>query len=223
MSDLAGLGRLVSKDERDKQYLLPKRDTTDVIFRYWTAKPALDQLDTPQCVGYSAYQWLTAFPISNRPPFTPEALYHQAQDNDEWPGNDYEGSSVRGAFKALKALGYVSEYRWALNAAGIVDHLLSHGPVVVGSVWNEGMFMADDHGCIDDIGGREVGGHAYLLIGANRLKMTRNGVGAVRILNSWGTNWVDHGRAWLSFSALDDLMSRDGEACTATEVKLASS
>lgn len=221
MSDAAGLGRLPSKDERDAKYLLPHRSTKAITYKYWTAKPALDQLDTPMCVGFSTYQWLTAFPVKNIPPFSPADMYRMAQDNDEWPGNDYEGTSVRGAFKALKAKGYVSEYRWAPDAKAIVDHLLTSGPVVVGTEWNEGMFMADSLGCIDDIGGKEVGGHAYLLIGANRLKPTPNGNGAVRILNSWGVNWADRGRAWLSFKALDDLMSRDGEACAATEVKVA--
>lgn len=220
MSDLAGLGRLISKDERDKNYRLAHQPAAvGITYKYWSAKPALDQRDTPQCVGFSTFQWLTAFPISNVPPFTPTDMYHYAQANDEWPGEDYEGSSVRGAFKALKLKGYVSEYRWAADAKAIVDHLLTRGPVVVGTVWTEGMFMPDDHGCIDDIGGTPVGGHAYLLIGANRLKPTRHGAGAVRILNSWGTGWADRGRAWLSFAALDALMRDDGEACTATELR----
>lgn len=220
MSELAALGRLVSKDERDQKYLLPHRpEAASVTFKYWTARPALDQRDTPQCVGFSAYQWLTAFPVKNTPPFSPTELYHMAQQNDEWAGTDYDGSSVRGAFKVLKQAGYVSEYRWAPDARAVVDHLLTRGPVVVGTVWTEGMFMPDDHDCIDDVGGEVIGGHAYLLIGANRLKPTRNGLGAVRVLNSWGTGWADKGRAWLSMYALDDLLKQDGEACTATEIK----
>lgn len=221
MSVLAGLGRLQVKDERDANYLLPRLPKAATRnYQYWTARPALDQLDTPQCVGFSTYQWLTAFPVKNVPPFSPTDLYHLAQQNDEWPGEDYDGSSVRGAFKALKDKGYVSEYRWAPDVETVVDHLLMKGPVVVGTEWTYGMFMPDDHGCIDDIDGQVVGGHAYLLIGANRLKPTRNGKGAVRVLNSWGTGWADRGRAWLSFSALDVLLKKDGEACTATEVRV---
>jgi C1A family cysteine protease len=80
------------------------------------------------------------------------------------------------------------------------------------------MFMADSEGYIDDIGGKDVGGHAYVLIGANRLKQSKHGIGAVRILNSWGTGWEDHGRAWISFEMLRWLLSQDGEACAATEL-----
>lgn len=220
MKEFAGLGRLSSKDERDHKYLLKKKASAlNRTNRYWTAKPALDQLDTSECVGYSGYQWLTSFPVKNVPPFNPTYLYHQAQRNDEWPGEDYEGSSVRGLFKALKSIGYVNEYRWAFDVETVVSHLLTVGPVVIGTVWTTGMFMADRDGFIDDIGGDVVGGHAYVLIGANRKKLSRNGTGAVRILNSWGTSWEDSGRAWLSFTALKWLLDQDGEACAATEIK----
>lgn len=222
MTDQTGLGRLISKDERDNKYLLPHRpEALAKDHHYWTTvTPTLDQGGTSQCVGFSTYQWLTAFPISNRPSFTPTDLYRMAQELDEWEGTDYEGSSVRGAFKALKTMGYVSEYQWATGIGAIVDHLLTVGPVVVGTNWTDGMCMPDKTGCIDDIGGRAVGGHAYLLVGANRFKHTLNGLGAVRVLNSWGSSWGENGRAWLSFQALDELMRQDGEACTATEVKL---
>jgi hypothetical protein len=220
MSELAAMGRLVSKDTRDHNYLLqPKKIALKKTSKYWVALPALDQGDTPQCVGYSSYQWLTSSPVKNLPPFKPVDLYHQAQKNDEWPGEDYEGSSVRGAFKYLKSAGYVSEYRWALDVETIVGHLLTVGPVVMGTTWTEGMFMADSEGFIDDIGGKEAGGHAYCLIGANRLKKSKHGVGAVRVLNSWGTGWEDKGRAWLSFAALSWLLKQDGEACAAMEIK----
>jgi hypothetical protein len=222
MTEQLGLGRLVSKDDRDRGFMLaPKRAPTFKSYQYWTAKPALDQGSTPQCVGYSSYQWLTAFPVKNVPPFTPSDIYREAQLIDEWPGEDYDGTSVRAAFKILKAKGYVAEYRWAYDVETIVNHLLTVGPVVMGTVWTDGMFMADDEGYIDDVGGREVGGHAYVLIGANRnRKSERHGVGAVRVLNSWGTNWEDKGRAWLSFKGLEWLLAQDGEACAANEIKL---
>lgn len=222
-SELAGLGRLVSKDDRDKKYLLPRRaEAATRTQRYWATQPALDQGATSQCVGFSGYQWLTAFPLRNRPTFTPAELYKAAQQQDEWPGDDYEGSSVRGLFKVFKDKGYVTEYRWADSVDAVVDHLLTTGPVVMGTNWTNGMFMADDQGYIDDIGGAATGGHAYLLIGANRKRKKADGkVGAVRLLSSWGDKWADRGRAWMSFDALAELIAQDGEACTATELLMA--
>lgn len=220
VSPLAALGRLPSVDARDHKFLLPTRpEASAITHRSWSAAAPLDQGATPMCVGYSAYGWLLASPVRNRPDFEPSDLYHMAQEQDEWPGTDYEGSSVRGAFSALKALGYVSEYNWAFTSGPIIDHLLTNGPVVVGSIWTQGMFAADHAGFVDDIGGTEAGGHAYMLIGANRQLRSPHGRGAVRILNSWGVGWEDHGRAWLSFEALDWLLSKDGEAATATEIK----
>ncbi len=221
MNELAGLGRLVSQDERDKKFLLPRRkEAGRITQRYWTSKHALDQGASSACVGFSGFRWLTSYPISNSPSFSPFDLYHAAQKQDEWPGENYDGSSVRGLFKVFKEKDYVSEYRWAESVDHIVDHLLTTGPVVVGTSWTVGMFMADNHGYIDDIGGQSVGGHAYLLIGANRMREKADGTqGAVRILNSWGTGWAQKGRAWLSFKALAELMAQDGEACTATELK----
>lgn len=220
MNKLAGLGRLSQPDERDKKYLLPRNAAAKSLTqRYWTAFPAMDQGGTSQCVGYSGYQWLTASPVRNMPKFEPENLYYAAQDVDEWPGTNYEGTSVRALFKVLKARGLVAEYRWAFDAETVIDHLLTRGPVVVGTDWTTGMFMADKEGYIDDIGSASVGGHAYLLIGANRNRKKKNGTkGAVRVLSSWGTKWADGGRAWLSFKALDELIKRNGEACTATEI-----
>jgi hypothetical protein len=221
MTDLTGMGRLVSKDERDHNHLMTRRrDAGPITQRYWSSAGVLDQGAKPECVGFSGHKWLTSFPIKNIPSFSPSELYKAAQANDEWPGDDYEGSSVRGCFKALKDLGYVNEYKWAFDIEPVIDHLLTVGPVVVGTSWIEGMFMADDAGYIDDIGGNVVGGHAYLLIGCNRTRKTPSGKrGAFRILNSWGEGWEDRGRAWISFEAMQQLLANDGEACTATELK----
>jgi hypothetical protein len=183
-------------------------------------RTVLDQGATPQCVGYSGFGFLLNGPVTNIPHFTPTDLYHYAQQNDEWPGEDYEGSSVRGLFKALQTLGYIKEYKWAFSVQPIVDHLLLVGPVVMGTIWTEGMFAADHAGFIDDIGGNVAGGHAYQLIGVNKLMRTPHGVGAVRMVNSWGASWEDHGRAWISFQMLEWLLSQDGEACTSLEIKV---
>jgi len=218
-------GRLYQEDDRDKRFLLkPNFQLASIkTKRYWYAGNILNQGSTPQCVAFSGYKWLTAGPVRNkRLPFIPVDLYHQAQLNDEWPGEDYDGTSVRGLFKYLQKAGYVTEYRWAFDSQTILAHILTEGPMVLGSTWFAKMSEPDNCGFITPAGVVE-GGHAYLIIGANKKKKhpKTKEVGAFRILNSWGRDWGQVGRAWMSFSSFDALQA-DGftEACVATEVKL---
>lgn len=220
--DQTGLGRILSTpDERDKRFLLPKttREAAEITSKYWLSKGrTLDQGATPQCVAYAAVRLLTTHPIVNKP-VDPVDLYRQCQTLDEWPGESYDGTSVRALFKALKLRELVTEYRWARDAQSVLTHVLTRGPVVMGTTWTVDMFTPDRWGYIWPVG-RPVGGHAWLIIGANREKANPDETrGAVRMINSWGPRWGANGRAWLSLKALQTLIDDYGEACTATEVK----
>jgi len=225
--DLTGLGRRVSKDARDHEYLIPKRSTAAATWtsRYWAAAGGvLDQGATSQCVAYSGVKYLQAAPVMNKQLGAADCpkLYKDCQRIDEWPGENYDGTSVRALFKVLKSLGYVSEYRWAFDAETIVNHVLLTGPVVMGTVWTLDMFMPRKRNYYITPTGPDQGGHAWLIIGANRKKENPadagGGYGAVRMINSWGAGWGDKGRAWISFRDLDKLIKADGEACVAKEV-----
>lgn len=167
-----------------------------------------DQGQTPQCVGYAWTHWLSSRPI--RQFLYPSGIYELAQHVDEWDGNDYDGTSVRAGAKVLSKLGYIVQYKWALNAETIIDTILNLGPVVVGTSWLKGMMQTDNNNFIHATG-ISYGGHAYLLSGVDKE------LGAVRIKNSWGLKWGVRGHAWLSFNDLDTLMSRNGEACLGIE------
>jgi hypothetical protein len=43
---------------------------------------------------------------------SPRSIYVEAKRHDQWPGEDYTGTSVLGAFKALEAVGAYSEDEW---------------------------------------------------------------------------------------------------------------
>ena len=78
------------------------------------------------CVGYSESR---AMSLVNRTRYGGLWLYETAQDHDEWPGSDYEGTSVRAGFEVLRTIGHrrllrgilqeerpgdgISAYRWA--------------------------------------------------------------------------------------------------------------
>lgn len=224
VSPLAGMGRLIQKDKRSlSEHAMPVslEDASNITHRFWNGGKVLDQGDSPMCVGFSGWGWLAGGPVVNHPPFTPQDLYKFAQDYDEWPGNDYDGSSTLGLMKALKDKGYVGEYVWAKDAETLVAWILLHGPVLVGTKWTTDMFTPDRHGFISPTG-KDEGGHEWRIVGADRTKRCSDGSrGAVRMVNSWGVGWGDVGRAWISFKDLDTLIKDDGEAVTVTEIKVA--
>jgi len=222
MTRMIGLGRRHISDERDLKHLMPRRrEAQDVEHRYWNTPPAYDQGSTPMCVAYAGARYLASGPVVNKPiPF--DELYHACQLADEWPGEDYDGTSVRACFKVFKQRGLITEYQWAFEVTPVIDHLLTVGPVVMGTVWSDQMANLPDNGelTVEEDLSNVPDGHAWCLIGATRSRVNADGSrGAARGVNSWGKNWGhSKGRFWVSFNALDRLIKADGEAAIATEV-----
>jgi hypothetical protein len=183
----------------------------------------LDQDGTSQCVAYSGYKYLTTGPVVNRhPKQEPSDIYRRCLQLDEFEGEDWDGgTTVRALFKTLTEFGYVTGYQWAFDCERVVNHILTRGPVVVGTNWHRDMFMPDEKSGYIHPTGPIDGGHAWLLIGAYRNRKNPDGtIGAVRMINSWGPKWGQHGRAWVTFKDIDALIKADGEACVATEIKI---
>lgn len=219
-----GTGRIVSIDFRDKNHLMSaKHPATAALptYKYWTNGKILDQGYTSQCVAYSGEQFLVSGPVTNKFYKTPTELYNECQLVDEWEGENYDGTSVRALFKVLQSKGYIKEYSWAFNINDVVTHLLSKGPVILGTDWYNSMFETDEDGFLPLFASSGLaGGHAYMVKGCNTKKVCPDGsLGAIRIVNSWGTSWGDKGYAWISFRDADRLIQSWGEAATSTELK----
>lgn len=209
-----GLGRLPASDERDAQFRLLVPATVDLpSYKYYSTGPVLDQGAYPHCVGYSWRQWLSSALLKTKTGPAAPYIYSEAQKVDEWPGEAYAGTSVRGGAKVLQTLGHIDSYVWAWDANTVKNFILSgQGTAVVGTNWYEDMFTPKDGYLIPT--GSNVGGHAYLLVGFSQ---DRN---AFRMINSWGRVWGEAGRAWIKYEDMARLIAEDGEACTAYEKKV---
>lgn len=209
-----GLGRRQARDRRDGNFLMmaavpPPAAVVLPRWRYWYQSAYwLDQGGLPHCVGYS---WAHCHVNGPHARLLPEEeawasrVYHLAQQHDEWPGEDYDGTSVRGGAKAMTTLGVLSAYTWAWDLATVVRAVALVGPVVVGTTWYAGM-DAPVQGVMRD-SGSALGGHAYLLNGVSVQR------GYFRVKNSWGRGWASRGNAWLPFDVFARLLAEDGEAC----------
>jgi hypothetical protein len=204
-------GRGYLPDSRDHRYMI-RSPFTNRTYRHWRLNSEVtDQGETSACVGHAWYNWLGASPV-RQVPLLPNGLYELARHYDEWEGEDYDGTSVRGAAKVLKLTGHVVEYVWEWQLDPIANYLLEQGPVVLGVNWYGGMYNPDKNGLIKPTG-RVLGGHAVLAYGINIKKEL------VWIRNSWGKGWGINGNCLISLDDLAQLLGEDGECCSATERK----
>lgn len=213
-----GLGRLVAHDPRDGKYTmslaLPSKKFFNLprFWRYWKSGTILDQGETPQCVGYSWRQWLSSAPIMTKSGPSALSIYSEAQRLDEWPGEDYDGTSVRGGAKALDTRGHIKTYLWASTPDELESWVLNNGPVIVGTNWYNDMFYPNEKTGMVNPTGFLAGGHAYVIIGYNKL------LKRYRCVNSWGQNWGQNGRFSISKAHMELLIfGEEGEACAAVE------
>ncbi len=212
-----GLGRELKFDKRDLNFLIEKKinlPRTLLTEKNWDSDGWWgNQGNTPYCVGFSWAHWIDDGPIKHfgpKPNTDPVLIYKNAQKLDEWVGESYNGTSVRGGAKYLKSVGKISSYLWTFNINTLIQTLLTQGPVVVGTNWYVGMFFPNKDGIIR-ISGRLAGGHAYVINGVNTKKQL------FRIKNSWGRGWGQSGHAYISFSDMQRLMRENGEVCLAVE------
>lgn len=223
-----GLGRLPALDPKDADYpmqaalRLPRaavQEARERGYRMWFAERVLDQGNHPWCVAATGIGLFNAGPVRTTQAVDMQSLYRDCQRNDEWAGENYDGTSVRALFKVAAREGFIDgSYNWATSVQPVVDWVLNVGPVAFGTTWTTQMFRPDPYGYIWNKG-VSAGGHAYLIIGVNRYKVNPDGTtGALRVLNSWGTSWGQRGRAWMSFGVADALIKDWGEAGSCREL-----
>jgi hypothetical protein len=210
------MGRsIIDHDPRNRNYParalfaagLPRKHRT------WRRGNAYDQGPTSSCVGQTFKGVLNSQLLSAnvawriRSKLDAINIYRGGQQFDEWPGDNYDGTSARGACRYLQSKGLISEYRWCFGLDDVLDTLSHHGPVAIGIAWHSGMWNTDYFGFLHPTGS-VVGGHEVELHGINvQLKYV---IGT----NSWGTGWGINGRFKISWPDLNTLLQDDGDAVT---------
>lgn len=206
------LDRIPQFDDRSKAFHVmsvidPKQAKKPRSYT-WSVDQWLDQGQEGACVGFAWTHELIARPVKFGSATEDYArdIYHQAQDVDEWPGHDYEGTSVLAGAKVTESLGHICMYHWAFDLSDLILSVGYKGPAVLGINWYEGMFDTDKDGFIH-VSGEIAGGHAILCHRVNvKLK-------EFTLWNSWGKTWGQNGTCKVSFSDMERLLSEQGEAC----------
>lgn len=211
-------------DEKSKNYpvrgILQKRVPRKNVL--WVAGPILDQKAEGACVGFgwTAEALATPFVVNLKTipfkvPRTPQPfaryVYESAKVVDEYPGENYEGTSVLAGAKVMQGLQTIASYSWAFSVDDVIDALIQKGPVVLGINWYEGMYEAPNG--VLSVTGKQVGGHCILAIGYTIASPKFGGKPSITLQNSWGKNWGINGLAEISVDDLTKLLKEQGEAC----------
>ena len=239
------LGRIPQPDSRNypvRAIMAPAQ--LEIVSKTWWLPPhfvhkKLNQGGS-QCTGMSRAYDLAMSPVplkrTTGEPFDEtdaEQIYQEARRNDQWPGEDYEGSSVLGAAKACVVLGYIGEYRFAPDIDDYLAALGHIGPVINGTDWTNSMFEAHPNGLIFPSDKTDIaGGHAYVTrsIYTNpdyirrklgRGEPIRKGVPLLSGPNSWSNGWGRDGD-WCMWADDMERLQKGldrwaGDACITTQ------
>jgi hypothetical protein len=186
-------------------------------YRWRTCGPVLQQGNRPHCVAYATATVKLVDEWKERKvwyAFDEDWLYARCKERDGKPKTD--GTNLRVAFKIVQKEGYASrgtylrtrrqegpERRFGvktyakLKSLRAIKHAVrSRGPVALGIRVDDGIHHPVD-GVVPEPSGKPFGGHAVCVTGWD------DGIGALRIKNSWGYAWGDKGFAWLPYGHLD--------------------
>ena len=220
-----GLGRRAPSDwEHVRKYPVMLNRTVGEVEKVLTLiksyRRDYDQGVEGACVGFSS-SWMMS--LLNRRKYHASWLYREAQKIDEWPGEDYDGTSVRAAMDVLRLQGHRRVYdqkvrepdpkegidrnRWATTVDEVRGNIAAGTPVVLGVNWYSDFDEPERKWREYWIGegdlGQVRGGHAICCYGASDRRQ------AVKLVNSWGMGYPT---VWLPYETLGRLINEDGEA-----------
>ncbi|MBX3745490.1 MAG: C1 family peptidase [Verrucomicrobiae bacterium] len=190
------------------------------------AQPVLDQGEEGACTGFGlaavAHYLLRRRKVWPDPtPVSARMFYEMARRHDEWEGEDYSGSSARGAMKGWHKHGVCRESLWPYQASSALGTLTPERAVdalrrPLGAYFRvPHRDLVAMHSALAEVGilyatatvhegwshvgrdghihpdPRETGGHAFVLVGYD--------AEGFWLQNSWGPSWGHLGFAHLTY------------------------
>ncbi len=209
------------QDERDFVFKAGRIKLPPAVNNKAYLTPIKNQGSEGACTGFAVTKaveivyWKATL---KQPNLSERWVYERAKKNDEWPGANYEGSSVRGALKGLFKGGVCPEKFWPYVAkkkgrakAGakkeaerfkikaytrvsgmqsIRAALFQNGVVIASAMVHKGWWKPKKVIRFNPRWAQE-GGHAFVLCGYNKQGLI--------IANSWGRRWGQKGCSILTY------------------------
>ena len=201
--------------------------------------PILDQGQEGACTGFGLatvihYLLRTRKVVPDRSEVSPWMIYEMARRYDEWPGENYEGASARGAMKGWHKHGVCSKVNWPkgdresdLYRVRFAEALrrplgaylrVNHKDVIAmhTAISEVGILYATAsvHDGWDDVGrngeiafdskSKVTGGHAFAIVAYDK--------DGFWLQNSWGPDWGRRGFAHLNY---DDWLAHGSDVWVA--------
>lgn len=198
---------------------------------HWQLTPdfPLDQGSEGACVGFGLSAELSADPVMlpTGSPFA-QRLYELARDQDHGMGLNFpEGATVLGGLRAAQQLGQIQGYAWATTSDELLDAVLGHGSVVLGTDWRSGMDKLTRE-AVARVRGYVRGGHCYTIVGylprfpiADPITRKVRYYEVYELINSWGPEYGKNGRFYMLRSEVDRLVfAQGGEAAIVTDTPI---
>jgi hypothetical protein len=195
----------------------------------WPNRIVTDQGNEGACVGHGHMGRSVNAPVPERVtgPGGDERVsavayqvYRHAQEVDEWPGTDYDGTSVLAGAKIMARDRLYESYWWAFDIDSILLAIAYVGPVVLGIPWLDSMFEPRPSGLLD-CSGNIAGGHCIRARGVRlRARLYKEGmdpIEVIRLTNSWGRGYGINGDVFIKVDDLADLLRDEGDACVPVE------
>ena len=246
-------------DFRDKMYVptlieVPSRVELEQYLQHKI--PILNQGTEGACTGFGLatvanYLLTTRKVVPDCEPVSPRMLYEMAKRYDEWPGEDYSGSSARGAMKGWHKHGVCSEAQWphlvpesskrrsprsGLNPKRMGDAVrrplgayfrVNHKDIVAmhAALAEVGILYAtaDVHVGWETVGADGVIEYSDIMRGGHAFAIVAFDENGFWIQNSWGPKWGRHGFACIGY---DDWLQHGSDVWVArlgAPIKLAHS